>query len=570
MGGGGSKRAFPPRIVQEPYPSASSLNNLSLSPGTTSACAACDIELDNRATTSSVKLTRDFGNISNKECMGYQKDLEAVKNKEMSFRDFFVNLQAGNYSRPVSRTENGEFCEQILFSDDDAKNINSLEDFDKNIAKLKSIRIRKVTGGGSFSSGTKAKFKLSIPIRMKVVVEMKDILNGMTFMQSNPLVHYVTVPGTDQARVTQEIGISMLTMYHPSPLRIENVQRDAILSLNDPSDPNVDCVFLIPLQSSNNQEESVEFFNKIAKHLMSIQEPDSVTGLYGETNIPTGNDWNIKQVFWLGKGDTDNMSKVTDAYYTWIGAGTYSRFEKSRRRYWEDSFFYQDEITYGWKPEGKMVRYYMLQTPVGISPGDLSTLTRVLPPTPSEEAIHKIPDPSSAGNSKILYKKATGEAASAGCGGAVERMTNQSDSTFSGTGLEDLLVDEKGNPLGDIDTCDPFKNNSRNALMKPTMFTPTRVLTIFFNILIVFAVAIGAWIAMALVANYNYDFKFKDFSIDAGKVVGKLAKQYSDKAKTAMNAVSGLRGSVGDLTKGIPGGLPAGLPSMASLPGKAA
>ena len=563
MGGGGSKTAFPPRIVQEPYPSASSLNNLSLSPGTTAACAACDIELDNRATTSSVKLTRDFGNISNKECMGYQRDLEAVKNKEMSFRDFFVNLQAGNYSRPVSRTENGEFCEQVLFSDEDAKTINSLEDFDKNISKLKSIRIRKVTGGGSFSSGTKAKFKLSIPIRMKVVVEMKDVLNGMTFMQSNPLVHYVTVPGTDQARVTQEISVSMLTMYHPSPLRIENVQHDAILSINDPSDSATDCVFLIPLQSSNTRNESVDFFNKIAMHLSSIQEPDPVTGLYAETNIPTGNDWNIKQVFWLGKGDTDNMSKVTDAYYTWMGAGTYSRFEKSRRRYWEGPGFYQDEITYGWKPEGKQVRYYMLQTPVAISSSDLTILTRVLPPTPSEQAIHKIPDPSSEGNSKILYKKATGEAAKASCGGAVERMTNQGDSVFGG-GLEDLLVDGKGNPLDDIDTCDPFKNNSRKALMKPTMFSPNRVFTVIFNILIVFAVAIGAWIAMALVTNYDYDFKYKDFSIDAGKVVGKLAKQYSDKAKTAMNAVSGLRGSVGDLTKSLPAGLPAALPSASA------
>lgn len=563
MGGGGSKYEFPPVIVQEPYPSASSLNNLSLSPGTTAACAACDIELDNRATTSSVKLTRDFGNISNKECMGYQTDLEAVRKKEMSFRDFFVNLQAGNYSRPVSRTENGEFCEQVLFSDEDAKTINSLEDFDKNLSKLKSIRIRKVTGGGSFSSGTKAKFKLSIPIRMKVVVEMKDVLGGVTFTQANPLVHYVTVPGTEQARVTQEISVSMLTMYHPSPLRIENVQHDAILSINDPSDPNTDCVFLIPLQSSNNQEESVYFFNKIAKYLSGIQEPDPVTGLYAEANIPTGNDWNIKQVFWLGKGDSDNMSKVTDAYYTWIGAGTYSRYEKSRRRISEGPTHYQDEITYGWKPEGKQVRYYMLQTPVAISSSDLSTLTRVLPPTPSEEAIHKIPDPSGAGNSKILYKKATGEAARASCGGAVERMTNQGDSVFGG-GLEDLLVDGKGNPLDDIDTCDPFKNNSRKALMKPTMFSPNRVFTLIFNILIVFAVAIGAWIAMALVTNYDYDFKYKDFSIDAGKVVGKLAKQYSDKAKTAMNAVSGLRGSVGDMTKSLPAGLPAALPSASA------
>lgn len=582
MGGGGSKIALPPVIKQDPYPTAVGLNNLSLAPGTTSACKSCDISIDSRATISSVKLTRDFGDVSSVECQSYQKDLQAVRDNEMSFRDFFVKLQAGNYTRPIARTSNGEFCEQVLFSDEDAAKVNSLADFDTNIAKLKNIRIRKVTGGGSFSSGTKAKFKLSIPVTLSVVVEIKGMPPARTEMRYIPKVHFVTLydwgAGQPIVPVTGDVSISTLTMYHPSPLRIENVQHDAVLSLNDPSDSKAEVVFLIPLKSSNTNDQSVEFFNRIAKHLNSIQEPDSVTGLYSETNIPTGNDWNIKQLFWLACGGADNMSKVEDAFYTWIGAGTYKRVEKSRRRIMDNIVYVQDEITYGWEPEGKQVRYYMLQTPVSISPNDLSILTRVLPPTPAEEAIHKIPDPGTAGNPKILYKKATGRGAKGECGIIRERMTNNESSQVvsslftNGGGVEDLLepepCDAKGNPLSEIKGCDPFK---KNLTKEPSMFTPHRVIAIFFNILVVIAIGLGAWLAMFLVANQDYDFKFRDFASDTGKVVGKLAKRAAGASKVVSGVASSIRAvSSGLSQKGSPTDVPgAAVPEPAPEPAPA-
>jgi len=554
MGGSPSKTVLPPRIIQQPYPASTGLNNLSLAPGTTSACRICDIEIDSRATTSSVKLTRDFGNISTVECMKYQEDLDAVRKNEMSFRDFFVNLQAGNYSRPIARTERGEFCEQVMFSEEDAAKVTSLKEFDENVSKLKSIRIRQVTGGGSFSSGTKAKFRLSIPIKIKVVVGVQTNPPVTNVVKYTPKVHTTWFLNWDAAPVvpvTQTIDIHMLTMYHPSPLRIENVQHDAILSLNDPSDPKADVVFLIPLKSSNMNDESVDFFTKITKHVTTLQTPDSITGLYPETDIPTGNDWNIKQILWLDKTGADNMSKVTDAFYTWVGASMYSRYEKSRRTIFDNGLMMQEEITYGWKPEGKEVRYYMLQTPVSISASDLSFLTRSLPPTPAENAIHKVPDPSIAGNPKILYKQATGPAAQVECGTTRERMTNPGS-------LADLLVDEKGSPLSDEDSCDPFAMNTRNALKRPSVFTPTKLATWIFNILLVVAVALGTWLALYLVTTQNYDYKFRDFSNDAGKVIGKLAKRASENVKTVSSAVSSLRsvssglGQKGSLTN-IPG-----------------
>jgi hypothetical protein len=553
MGGGGSKSApTPPKIVQDPYPLGSpGLTNLSLSPGIQNACGNCLIQIDARATSSSIKLTRDFGNVSDVECQRYQTDLERVRNNELSFRDFFVNLQAGRYSRPISKNERGQaYCAQVMFNEKDAAEVTDLDKFDAKIASLKNIRIRQVTGGGSFSSGTKAKFRLSIPIRAKVSmaatrewrqVQRNANLGGKwvsTVVPSRPVMRPVTT----------DIRISMLTMYHPSPIRIENVQHDAILSLNDPSDPTADAVILIPLKSSNLGEESVGFFNKIAKHLTTITNPDSVTSLYPETDVPTGNDWNIKSLFWLADSDEKSeLSTVTDGYFTWLGAGTYERVLSSKS---------DAEIRYGWRPSGRQVRYFMLKEPVAISPTDLSFLTRSLPPTPPDEAIHKIPDPAVSPNPKILFKRAVGPALAAKCSNnpTRERMTNPgpgdiASSILTGGGMEDLLVDDKGNPLSDKNSCDPFAMNAKNALANPSPFTPTKMAAYFFNVLILFAVAFGTWIALYFVVTKDYDYSYRDFSNDAGKVVaifaGKQAKGLS------MPGVPSLQGMLKGAVPGV-------------------
>jgi hypothetical protein len=554
MGSGESKPPAPPRVIQEPYPTQTGLSNLSLAPGITSACFRCDIGIDARASTSSVKLMRDFGNISDSECGRYQIHLDAVKNNEMSFRDFFTNLQAGNYSRPVSKNAKGQsFCEQVMFTEEDAAKVTDLASYNANVSKLKAIRIRQVTGGGSFSSGTKAKFKLSIPLKAKYVSRINATSGSTTELVrkgSPPKLQWQTTPTTAGSAELEDFSIASFSMYHPSPLRIENVQHDAVLSLNDPSDPTATVIILIPLKASNTGEESVDFFGKLAKHLTTITQPDSVTGLYPETDIPTGNDWNIKQVFWLGEAGSDNVATVTDAFYTWMGAGAYKRVELSRNvpgvTVGGVSFpTGGGEIRMGWEPDGKQVRYFMLQTPVAISTTDLSFLTRSLPATPAEEAIHTIPDPAAPGgsNPKMLYKKATGPGASASCGVVRERMSNpgQGDilsSLFTGGGAEDLLVDDKGAPLSDKDSCDPFKANAKRALANPSPFSPSKAAAFVFNGLILIALALGAWIGLYFVANKDYEIAFKDFAADAGKVLGTLALQTSGRVKDSVYAVT--------------------------------
>ena len=94
--------------------------------------------------------------------------------------------------------------------------------------------------------------------------------------------------------------------------------------------------------------------------------------------------------------------------------------------------------------------------------------------------------------------------------------------------------------------------------------------------LILIAIAIGTWIALYLVANKNFDYKYKDFSDDAGKVVGKLFKKGADKVKTVTSLSSQLLNlKKGNLPGGLPGisqladlkndSLPTGLPKLADL-----
>ena len=516
--------------------------------------------LDARATTASVTLSRDFGNVSDTECQRYETAITAVRNKEMSFRDFFTALQAGEYTRPTSKNSKGQsFCEQVMFSEEDAVKISSLAEFEANLSKLKTIRIRQVTGGGSFSSGTKAKFKLSLPLKMTYTERVQP--GRLSVRQWDPTRGWVTRLGPPSMMpVVGGITISTLTMYHPSPLRIENVQHDAVLSLNDPSDPTADVIILIPLKASNSGEESVNFFSKIGYFLSRIQTADSTTGLYPETSIPTGNDWGINKVFWLGKAGSDNIAPVTDAFFTWTGASSFTR-----------TLLYSNfvESRYGWVPEGKQVRYFMLQTPVSISTTDLSFLTRSLPPTPSEEAIHTIPDPATAGASKILYKKATGDAAAAGCGIARERMSNPGTGdpmspSASGGGALDMLIDATGRPLSDMNSCDPFKANASNARAKPSLFTPTKATEVIFTGLTFVALAVGAWIALFFIMDKDYDSKFQEFCDDMGKIVGawmlKVNGRIRDAAYSASQSMSTIS-SLSSLAK--PGGLAGALKGAA-------
>ena len=525
MGGSPSKVPAPaPRVIEGSYPLLPSRVNANMSASSSRQCIGCRLAVDTRATVSSVTVTREYGNITNTECKRYQTDRAAVAAKEMSFGDFLMGLKNGAYSRPVSQTEKGEFCEQIELSGELADKITDFQTFQENEGKIKGVRIRKVTGGGSFSSHTKAKIKLSLPVRAQYVSEIKD---------GKPIVKDIVIRG--------------MTLYHPSPVRIENVQHDAVLSLNDPSDEvsGEDTVVLIPLVGSNTGANSEAFFNKIVKHITTLAAPDDVTGLFSRVDVPTGSDWSIKDVFWLGDPDGNGYAPVQDSYYSWDGLPTFNRTETSRRN-WSQIIplpgWYDDgvgEIGFGWKDSGSKVRYFMIGRPVNISSTDLSILTRNLPPTPPEQAIHSIPDasqtryPTPLGANQptppgwpgqpIIYKSAEGRALGSQCCGGKERAPASDEATTTQPSFESFtnFAEARAGLTSRMDAAQNIYNRGYAE-----GFSPSFIMTLIFAFITFIFMAIGAWIALYLI-HRDYDYVWRTFSNNAGKVIGAILKKLS-------------------------------------------
>lgn len=569
MGGGGSKESPPvQQVITSPLnpPSANGLTNLSVS-GTDDCTKYCELALETNVSTSSLTLTRDFGNFSDAECVQFQRDMLRI-GKEISFQDFFTRLQAGGYSRPVydrpANTDEGvaaaQFCEQVYFDEETAEKVTDAPSFTANFGKLRSVRIREVTGAGNFSSDTKAKFTLSLPVKFRYTTGVQPVAvtaqPAMSFGGGKGSAFPTTVPGPSaNAPVKKEFQVKTMTLYHPCPVRVENVQYDAVLSLNDPGDPDTEVVVLVPLRGSNRGGDSEDFFNKFVKQVSTVSQPDPVTGLYASADVSTGNAWNVKDIFTLKPVKNDdgtwkaapdektppegpyvynNPAPVANAYFTWVAASTYKRKVVTNT---------PTLLKYGWTPDGREVRYFMLSNPVSIGNSDLTILRRNLPQTPAERAIHPIPNPGVSGNVKPLYKMTEPPAVEGDCGAQARTASTQGviregiDDTldtgnlgglFDSEDLSDLLTRNAESLQDAEDKCDPFAKNAKKA--RGYRITPADATKILIHFLSFVAIALGVWISFYFVIK-NYDFKFADFGSDAGKVLATLALQTSGRIK---------------------------------------
>ena len=354
MGGGESKPAPPPTVIEQEPPAGSGESSIIYPErpgkprldGVTRAlandCSKCDLRVSSGISSSSVRLSREFGQVSTRECSRYSTDLKRMRENKMSIQDFLGNLQAGRYLRNL----NNGYCEQVELSSEEALKVTTKDQFDES--KLRSVRIQQVSSGG-FSVNTKARISPSIPFELT--------FNG------------------------QKIPVKTMTVYHPCPLRLEGTQPDAVLSLNDPGfEDGSSYVVLVPLVSRNSADPSIAFFDKVLTQISGLSAPDP-TGQYPVRNIPTGNDWSLSKVFNVTVPPDGVGLQVTNGYYEWKGMPTLDQ-----RR--EDG---AGTITYKWTESGKpSPRYIMLDQPVAISSIALSTITQTLPMTPVNDAIHAI------------------------------------------------------------------------------------------------------------------------------------------------------------------------------------
>lgn len=149
MGGGGSKPAPQPAVVEQPPPAGSEKANIvysfseaeprldGLSRALANDCAGCTLRITAGLSGSSVKITRQFGTASIRQCSSYARDLQMTKDKKMSWMDFMSNLEAGAYMRDLG---NG-YCEEIRVSPEDSMKVKNGGEYKEDI--IKTVRIRK-------------------------------------------------------------------------------------------------------------------------------------------------------------------------------------------------------------------------------------------------------------------------------------------------------------------------------------------------------------------------------------------------------------------------------------------
>lgn len=514
MGGGQSSPAPPPAppVIQGADFPGSGARPQGVSISESKGCKGdCDLTFAPGISTSTVSLTRKFGSVSS--CSKFGIDLDKVKKKQMSVSDFVGGVQSSQYLRPLT----AGYCEEIRFPDDVVKKIVTLDDLNNNVDKLISVRIRENSASG-FSADTKAFIKPSIPLKMK--------LNG------------------------NNISIDTITMYHPCPLRVQDQQADAVISLNDPSaGGDSSYIILIPITTGNPDTPSAKFFGKIANQLSSVELPILATGQYANTDIQTGKDWGLSDLFPIGAVE-GGQAKVDAGFFVWEGMPAFERYL--------DTVNSSASVTqYAWKRKDnggkpiKYIKYIMLEKPLPVSPNDLAALIRSLPVTDWTDAIHEVFSPENG----VLYKQGP---PGANCGTPMrEHMDNEWTNKLyaESSTLGSAISDEVG--------CDPF-----SAVNVPDKgFSTKKILTLVFNVLVLVAAAIGAYLALAAVARM-YDVEYTDFTKGIGKVVAVYAKKMGAKIGKLRDIATMARGGPAGLAAlAAPGGLAAlGAPASPGAP----
>lgn len=488
-------------VIQDPIPTGLGADGISLSQAV--KCKDCVLEVDTNISSSTVKLTRELGDISATECGSYVRDGARLAQGTLGLQEYLAKLRAGEYARKTTTQDGQDYCQMLSISDENAAKVKTLGDLTED--KLDKGRIRKQATAGSYSSGTKARFIPSIPFKMKFKATQLVESSGPT--KSVPL--------------ETEVNITQMTLYYPSPVRIDSIQADAVLSLNDPSDPTAKAIILIPLRGSSGGGEATAFVNKIAANLVTVSEYDKATGTYPVANISTGADWSLGKLFTVGAAGKEG-TVVKNGFFTWTGLSEMESYVKSSTPF---------EIRHSWRRKAgvPVPQYFMLDSPLSIDSTDLATITRSLPPTSPSEAIPPIPN----NRDMVFHKDAespapdtiSGRSGSCGIGNLCEGYAN------IGTAKDPL---ETGCPGA---KCDPFLQNAKKVVSGGGFFSPQNMFGLFFNFLVGVAMFVGAYIAMQLISE-DYELPVRDFSIGAGTVAAVWAKGIS---KVSVPSISNIK-----------------------------
>jgi len=327
---------------------------------------------------------------------------------------------------------------------------------------------------------------------------------------------------TSAAGGTVDIPIRTMTLYHPCPIRIESVQPDAVLSLNDPSFGNPNHVILVPLVAKNIPSSSTQFLQKILSQTVSVSEPDPSTGQYIPKDVPTGQNWKLSQVFDTVVSENGKDFDVKTGFYMWKGMPGLDRVKETNG----------SNIRFKWADSGTPTpEYILLDTPVACNPADIAILTSRIPVTPPSEAIHAILYSNNPFQRGIVHKQ----------GPPNNCFTKEAREGF--TDLQGVYSLTSTSSQQE-EACDAWTLWAQGTAGKG--FTTEQVTGVIFGFMVFIAMCMGTYLAFNAIARL-YDVEYSTLSGNIGRLTAIFAKNLQQKASALTNPKSMLTSQFTDI-----------------------
>jgi hypothetical protein len=196
----------------------------------------------------------------------------------------------------------------------------------------------------------------------------------------------------------------------------------------------------------------------------------------------------------------------------------------------------------------------LLDSPLDINLTDLALITGSLNPTPTTEAIHPVPP-----QTDLVFHKGSVPPApdTISGGGCPTGITNLCEGFTTGNLNDQLKASTEFEASCPGAKCDPFLQNANRS---QGTLNGAFVIGVLFQMMVVIAMAVGAYIALSMVAG-DYDLKLREFAENVGLAIASwIAKRKAaisglvNAAKTSGNLSQGLSGlGEGKLSSGLSG-----------------
>jgi hypothetical protein len=466
MGGGFSLPQVlqPPRVFPEdPYPTSNIVNGVQREVG--EGCASCKLTIAPNISVSSVKISRPNRTITKAQCDlagAGQGGANSWISGNSTFDAFKANVLGGRF---FEDNKDGT-CTQLLSTPEAEAGLNkgvvwgTSPAFTNNRYNIWVNDVSpKLKKGNRFTVSEDppepVAFSSDTKVTITPIIPLAFTFNGI------------------------DVVVKRMSLYHPCPVRVNNVQYDAVLSLNDPMDADTTTVLLIPIKGDTFGGAKSRFFSNLVPSIASLLTPNPNTKKYEAMDVGTGSTWNLTTL--LPTLGTPEGNICTESFFVWNGG--VSNYER---------YFSPSEQRFKWKPIGTSISYIMMENPVPMNAMDLQTLRR-MPITPPDQAIHPVP-------AKFLYQPKT-------CP-KPKKKEPEPEPGQTGAAVKETFENDR---------CDPFAGFADLADEKK--ITTETIFKVVLGILSAIAVFLGVYFAIKFAASQKGDI-LKKIGDKIGKAIG--------------------------------------------------